>query len=66
MSQAVIDVLRGRGEAQGNRVLKARVRVRADMHCIIDPKPGELALDRMKADENRLEVRTGELFNTLG
>ena len=40
--------------------------LKARKQYIIDPKPGELALARMKADENRLEVRTGELFNTLG
>ena len=36
------------------------------MQCKIDPKPDELTLGRLKADESRLEDRTGGLFNTFG
>ena len=38
----------------------------ASLNWRYDPKPSELAMTRMKADENRLEVRTCELCNTLG
>jgi hypothetical protein len=31
-----------------------------------DPKPGELAMDRVKVGESRPEARTREPFNTLG
>ena len=34
--------------------------------CAIDPKPGELALIRMKFREGGMEVRTGESFKILG
>jgi hypothetical protein len=33
---------------------------------MIDPKPSELALARMKFRENGMEVRTGWLFKTFG
>ena len=48
-------------EAQGNRVLIARIR-----QYRIDPKPDELALARMKSRESEAEVRTIEPFKTLG
>ena len=34
--------------------------------CMIDPKPDELALGRVKFGEIRMEARTGWLFNTFG
>ncbi len=42
-----------RAKAQRKRVLKARFWL-----YIQDPKPGELTMARVKADENRLEART--------
>ena len=36
------------------------------MQYVIDPKPDELALGRVKFSERRMEARTGWLFKTFG
>ena len=54
--------LRGKApESQGNQVLIAR-----NWSYILDPKPGELSMSRVKFDESQMEARTGRSYNVFG
>ncbi len=52
-------------KAERKRVLKGRP-AQAGTRYVLDPKPGELALGRMKPREIGVEVRTGWLCKTFG
>jgi hypothetical protein len=41
------------------------VKARTKQH-VLDPKPSELALGRLKSPEREMEDRTGRLFNIFG